>query len=343
MEIREIVDEMMEEIVVAPELKERILDKTVRAGWVKKGFFHRAGGIRRSMVLAAAAILFLMAAVTVTAVAVKSWNRNAVKNFPATAEQQEELLEEGYADNLSEREAGDEEILSATDNGITVSVKQTVSDGYCLYIYLEVEAEDNLELPVAMDIITFGESDMGTGFPWTDGSGGSHGIKDDPRKCGYGWYCIGNEQVDVNGRMIGCHLKDIEISEAETGKLYVVEGEWNLQWSGSNSIGEKVIEVNQTLQEEKGETRLKKLYISPLSYKLTYEMDEGLAADWNHEWKTVMFHMKDGTVFDPSNEMRDPYRTKKQQIEFFGRVLDMEEIDSIVIGEGEAAVEVMME
>ncbi|MGN0153451.1 MAG: DUF4179 domain-containing protein [Lachnospiraceae bacterium] len=107
----------------------------------------------RKQIAAVLVICLLCAGATVTAAGLKKWNPYAAQEWRAGEVVQDEMMAEQTA-VVPE--------ISVTDNGVTVSVEQVVTDGLSEYVLFKVEAPENMELTEKFDFEQW--------VIWTDGS-----------------------------------------------------------------------------------------------------------------------------------------------------------------------------
>lgn len=335
MSVKNKIDEMMESIVVEEELKERIMDQTVRKG---KHRFH-LWNVRQS-VAAALALLLVLGSVTAVAAGVTGhWNANVAEEFEADKEVQDKLLKQEFARDLTtDRQKG--EILQVKDNGVTVTVKQTLTDKYGMYIFLEVETDKKSGIKLDTDRFSFGP-DLNRqikGVEYTSYNAGFMNLKKkSPYRMGYEIYMVNDngKECDMRGKEISVHLKDLlQSNDAHAGKEKVIlKGEWNLKWKVKSNNKTIQIPVNQTVKKGKNTFDVKTVELSPLSGRVIYNRD---GRDEKEDYLAVTYVMKDGTKYnDPENE--DSWIdgagsiTEEGQLFGFSKVLDIDNLKSIMI------------
>lgn len=335
MSVRNKMDEMMEPVVVEEELKERIMDRTVRKG--RCGF--RIRSVRQGV---AAALVFLLVLGSVTAVAAGvtgHWNTNVAEEFSADKELQDKLLKQEYARDLTtDRQPG--EILQATDNGVTVTVKQTLTDKYGMYIFLEVEIDKKKGIRLDTERLNIGPDLMHKikGVKYTNYNSGFVNLKNNsPYKKGYELLMVNDngKECDMRGKEVSLHLKNLlKSDDTHAGKEKVIlKGEWNLKWKVKSNNKTIRIPVNRTVKKGKNTFDVKDIELSPLSGKVTYKRS---GKDERAEYLGITYVMKDGTKYnDPEDD--DSWIdgagsvTNEGQTFGFGTVLDIENLKSIII------------
>lgn len=334
MSVKNKMDEMMEQIVVEGELKERIMNHTVRK---EEHRFH-TWGIRRGMA-AALALLVVLGSVTAVAAGVTShWNDHVADEFSVDRAVQDKMLAQEYARDLTTGQQPGE-ILQATDNGVTVTVKQTLTDKYGMYIFLEIEVDKKKGIRLDTESISIGPdlARMIRGVEYTNYNAGFVNLKEDsPYKKGYEFRMVkdNGEECDMRGKEISLHLKNILKGDTHAGKEKVIlKGEWNLKWKVKSNNKTIQVPVNQTVKKGENTFDVKTVEISPLSSRVSYRRS---GQDESADNLGVTYVMKDGTKYnDPKEEDswidEEGSVTDQGEIFAFGKVLDIENLKSIII------------
>lgn len=226
--------------------------------------------IRRQFV-AALAICLLGIGTTVSAVGLKKWHEYAAQEFHADVEQQDKLVTDGLALNPA---------ISVTDNGVTVSVEQVVTDGYSEYILLKVVAPEDVALPLEFGFASefaYGEnSELSFEEPairrcsgqvlsnWNEKTGQLEQINDDSNVVYYAYEIYSTEKNILQGKEITICLNDIVEYLPKAKSQVVLEGKWD-------------ITIPKEVQEQAQQ--------GTMTYKLVAEKEE----DMNHvsSWENV--------------------------------------------------------
>ena len=87
--------------------------------------------------LIAAAVICTVMAVTVAAKEFFKWNDYLVKRLDPSEEQQETLQESTYIQNIDQ---------SVTQNGVTVTLTDSIQDQGILYAFFEVKTDDSISM-----------------------------------------------------------------------------------------------------------------------------------------------------------------------------------------------------
>lgn len=356
MNLKKDIDKVMDSVDVTVDecMKNKILERTTRAG--KRKVFY---GKTRIVVVAAALVLCIS---TVTAGAGRIsalWNEAVAKISKTNVKTQEKMVQKGYADvrgteqsDVKETEQSADDVISARNNGISVSLKQTLADRYGIRIYLDVKSTNGLKLTGNR---LFEDNDIyfdGKKIGINEGAG----FVEDQYKISdyehiYELYSIYNKATDIEGKEIGIHLGNLIGGEKKLDDDVLVSGNWDLHWVAKSSTESKKIPLSGSYQL-KGtvagktrytECRLKTFEISPLSFRLTYECE-----DWNHISKELEYSaiplkvvMKDGTVYarGTKDKVDEDHvlggagsNTDTEELSFFDEyVLDIDNIDYVEI------------
>lgn len=249
----------------------------------------QTGRIRRypqkKVVLIAAAV-FVMSAVTVAANAYREWSRSLEKELAVTEEQKQKLETDGVADMPNQ---------SVTNEGVTVTLQQSIVDSYNGYLSFKVEGFEfpEGEMPgveftnVLIDEqIIFLEStfyngiitDMDGRAVYDDGTpleadeneiAAFHYVQED-----------GSLELRVNLQMDGSGqnlvdkpihvmLKNLGIYEEEGGFETMIEGSWSFDWTLNGSD----VSTKYELEKNLGDTgvTVTSVEISPITLKVMYD------------------------------------------------------------------------
>lgn len=262
-------------------------DKQRKTDFVS-GSRKQTGRIRRysqkKLVLVAAAV-FAMSAVTVAANAYREWSRSLEKELAVTEEQKLKLETDGVADMPNQ---------SVTNEGVTVTLQQSIVDSYNGYLSFKVEGFEFPEgaLPgveftnVLIDEqIIFLESTFYNGIvTGTDGMAVyDDGTPLESDENGYAAFHYvqddGSLELRVNlqmdgsgqnlvGKPIHVLLKNLGVYE-EDGFETMVEGSWSFDWTLSGSDVTTKYELDERLVDT-GVT-VTSVEISPITLKVMYD------------------------------------------------------------------------
>lgn len=266
--------------------------------------------IRMGRVLSIAAVVALILALGVTAYAIYThWSRGMAQQFPATDAEKELAEQSGLSDTS--------QTVSATANGVTISVEQTVIDRDTAHIALRIEGFTLPEGQVpdiggwslsfdgehapnmtggfveerdANDKLIFTAPDGSMEFDFTAKAGGK-------------WESFAEKEIRVVIDSLGTGDK------AQYQAL--VEGPWELVWTPSSNGELLTVQPDAAL----GDTGIKLISaeISPISAKVTLQLPElweGYETLEEFDWQLVGVRLKDGTtltnIFGPPTQVGYP-------------------------------------
>ncbi len=326
MNFRNDVNKIMKNVQVDEKMTNEILNQTTRRNKA------HAFGKKRVAVVAMAAVLCI-GSVAVAANEVTGFWNNIVDRFMQVEEQEKtELIEKGYVDT------GDEKNVSATAEGITVSLLQTVADKKGMYIYLNVKSDKiKLEENMFFNICYVSLEGKGRIEKRVDGINlisENEGVVEL-----YAGADIDDFGLDIEGKKIEVILSDLQNISMQNDEIdyrTVTNSKWELRWIGKNSGDSKVIPLNNSIVQDNVTIKLKKMEITPLSVKIEYntsKWDPMEGPDWLDIPFTIV--MKDGSIFelpeDGSGEKGAEQGGSCEVIDF-AKVLNIYSIDHVIVG-----------
>lgn len=347
MELKEKIDEVLEHVKVGKELEDCIMKKTVRK---ESGHFRTHMPKKRLAISMCMVILLTSSVFVVAAKFPYVWNETVAKLFQADNNQQNKLVEQGYAnvllkdpvENTTAKENADSknDLLIAESNGVTVTATQTLADKYGIYVYLNVKANNGVKLNTdqVFDIwdITVDDKEgffnnMTAGFVPDEES-----ISDSER--GYEIWLANTTGEPMTGKTLNIHLENLLQADKKQGDHVLVEGIWDFKWDITNSTVSKVVELNDTVVIDDVELSLDNIELSPLSYYINYTSSgEGTTSE-NFSGVQVSFIMKDGKVYNGENAKDEDLITggpgmigADRTLRIFDKVLDLDELAAIKI------------
>jgi len=267
--------------------KARMLD-AVMEGRKKGATVKMKRKVRWKTALVAAAALFALTATTVFAVDL-GWHEKFMEYF-GIGEGQEALLD-GAVDTPG---------LSVTENGVTFTVWQTITDSHGVYVFLDVTLPDDVTVPEVTDR-SFLPSDLGFGTHRIQVDTAGDDIFDQG-----GWEFLsfeGNtftvmlsslrDEAISDGR-ISLHFEDIgyydwdkvnaEMDAAELDEnghmppiflemTIVIEGTWDLSWDYTYGDTSKIMLPDETVENAGVEGVIAKIAASPISISVDALLD----------------------------------------------------------------------
>lgn len=295
---------------------------------------------RRVIAFALAAALILSLGIAAYAV-YAHWSRGMEQKLPATDAEKQRAEESGLSDTL--------QTVSATANGVTISVEQTVIDGDSAEIALRIEGW-KLDRAQELNAAIWG------GFPTFDGesapaSGGSfveeHGADDRAHIiAGDGsieynfWARAGDKLGTLSGKEISIAIESLGVSGKGGPYQPLVKGPWVLTWTPRSSSDHLAVRPDAPI----GGTGLRLLSaeISPVSAKVSLKLDKlwvGYETLEDFDWQLVGVRLKDGTaltgIFGPPTEVgyTDIDELILELDYSSNRILEPSEVDALIFAE----------
>lgn len=252
--------------------------------------------VRMSRLLAIAAAVVMILALGVTAYAIYThWSRGMEQRLPATDAEKEMAEQSGLSDTS--------QTVSATANGVTISVDQTVIDKDTARIALRIEG---FTLPEGQypDIggwsLTFdGERapNMTGGFVEERDANGKLIFTAPDGSMEYDFTAkAGDKFESFEGKEIRVLIDSL--GTGDKGQYHaLVEGPWELVWTPSSNSELLTVQADAAL----GDTGIKLISaeVGPISAKVTMQLPElweGYKTLEPHDLQLVGVRLKDGTV-----------------------------------------------
>lgn len=283
------------------------IEKTGRAlGYQRERLRTSGVPVRMGRLLPIAAVVALILALGVTAYAIYiHWSRGMEQRLPATDAEKEMAEQSGLSDTS--------QTVSATANGVTISVEQTVIDRDTAHISLRI---DGFTLPEGQ------YPDIGMGWSLTfDGErapnmSGSFVDERDSNgnliftapdgsmefdfiaKAGGKWESFAGKEIRVVIDSLGT---------GDKGQYQALaEGPWELVWTPGSNVESRIVLPDAALDDTG--IKLVKAEISPISVKVTLQLPElweGYKTLEPFDWHLFGVRMKDGTeyqtIFGPAS------------------------------------------
>lgn len=308
---------------------------------------------------AAAAVMgiMLIGTVTVGAAGFFLWHPDVAERFDANEAQQQELEAQKVTVPVD---------ASCTNQGVTVSLEQSLMTEKYMYIYFKITAPKDMKLS---QNTFFQNSSLLLNGKDAEASycGGVPDFSEDGTDNVTYWeyFVEWTDKNDLSGQEMTARFENlIESDMAKDQDTTLVEGTWDVTWNLEYSPSEQTFVLNQPIEGE--DITVKEVTISPISIEVVYdwarkEIEETII-DENGEEEicsefadpvvfAAQYRMKDGTVQDIScggmgsggyvSEEDDTYVTS------FGcdKVYTVEDIESIIFmnAETEATYEMKLQ
>ena len=181
--------------------------------------------------LIAAAVICTGMAVTVAAKEFFKWNDYLVKRLDPSEEQQETLQESTYIQNIDQ---------SVTQNGVTVTLTDSIQDQGFLYAFFEVKTDQNSAHLKHFNACISYDSD----------------------------YDLSNKTVEIT-------LKNLT-EEGDYDTTVITDGTWDFKWTLGAVKPPTTLEVNRKCDFGGYEITVKKMEVTPLLWSLYLDYDEAM-------------------------------------------------------------------
>lgn len=274
---------------------------------------------KRTMGIAAAVACVVLICMPVMAKElIKIWDHTVASIFGADSKIQQEYqntnLTQVFETSETENMESEEEDLSETkavtvadNNGVMVSLTQTIADDYSMYIYLEVKTDGTISLTDnnLFEYVTL----YVDGKPWAgyDNMGGGfvedeYAVSEYERGFELRYLNSASDGINLGGHDVRLELSNLQADAGKLDMYTIAEGSWQLQWKveGQYSGEVKTLDLENTvITVGEGTYTLKDIDISPISYYMHYEnhgVDSFETGPLN-----IAFIMKDGTIYDDEN------------------------------------------
>ena len=276
------------------------IEKTGRALGYQRAQ-HRTSHVpvRMGRLLPIAAVVALLLALGAVAYAIYThWSRGMEQRFPAT-DVEKELAEQSGLSDASQT-------VSATANGVTISVEQTIIDGDTAVIALKIDGwqldrEQELEAAISGWTPTFdGETAPASGADFVEERDENDhiSIKAADGSMEYDiWARAGDKLGTLSGKEIRITIESLGVGGLKSEYQPLVEGPWELVWTPSSNSDLLIAQPDVAL----GDTGIKLISaeVGPVSAKVTMQLPElweGYETLEHHDLQLVGVRLTDGTV-----------------------------------------------
>lgn len=296
---------------------------------------------KKKVAIILAAATLSLATVSVAAGVYIRWSEGLKEKLQLTKAQEEELEETGAAESTG---------ASCTNQGITVTALQSITDQNFSHLAFSVEgysAEtkeqpafeqvivkvDGKEVNVSGSFQNFAEEDASV-YQKADGT------------MEYLLQIDANEENGLAGKKIQVILENLGTVNKKAEFVSGVEGIWMLDWELAGTEKEEGLAVNQTIGDT--DTVVKSIEVTPLSLTIHYDMprkkvtkqsygDDGVTTWETYEepWFLYGFRMKDGTVrqmvFQSQEQGYDDETTEAYTVKYAtDQIVEVEQINSLL-------------
>ena len=325
-----------------PEQKSDIARRALQAAQGQQS--HTRRPIRRTALIAAAAVLVLAVGTAGATGILKSAGEAFAPIFGASAAQTEIIDKIGYPVGASD-----------TDNGVTVTADAVMGDAYNAVIVYTISRDDGTRL-LPEDIT--GEMLLVHGNG-TDLSilGGSHGssyfVVEDPAASSIQMVETISSDVPINDCTATAEFDNICRWDEESGEsVPVLEGHWKFRFDVQYEDASRTLGSGESFTQDGMTFTIDSITLSPVAYKVDYTVDsevvwsnsgsgrqseeDRLTTQRYFENVEILLTLTDGTVIDLSNAGGsigpEDGVTVCSKGEVFSEVLPMEDMASISVG-----------
>ena len=229
--------------------------------------------------LIAAAVICTGMAVTVAAKEFFKWNDYLVKRLDPSEEQQETLQESTYIQNIDQ---------SVTQNGVTVTLTDSVQDQGFLYAFFEVKTDDNISMTdnTSFEEMTHFKIDGKEVYADDDNRFGSlsTGVSQDnllnyDQDSAHSKYFTAgisyDSDYDLSNKTVEITLKNLT-EEGDYDKTVNTDGTCDFKWTLGAVKPPTTLEVNRKCDFGGYEITVKKMEVTPLLWSLYLDYDEAM-------------------------------------------------------------------
>ena len=235
----------------------------------------------RVRVLITAAVLCAGMVVTVAANEFFKWNDHLVKRLEPSEEQQETLQETNYIQNINQSE---------TQNGVTVTLTDSIQDQGFLFAFFKVETDDSITMDDNTSFAevshfridgteVYGDDEDRLGSLST-GVEQDTLLKEDQNSAHLKYFNVFlsyDSDYDLSNRTVEISLKNLtDEGNYEEDENVLTEGSWNFKWTLGTVKSPASLEVNQKCDFGGYEITVKKMEVSPLLWSLYLDYNEAM-------------------------------------------------------------------
>ena len=229
--------------------------------------------------LIAAAVICTGMGVTVAAKEFFKWNDHLLKRLEPSEEQQETMQESNYIQNIDQ---------SVTQNGVTVTLTDSIQDQGFLYAFFEVKTEDSISMTdhTSFEEMTHFKIDGKEVYAVDDNRFGSFNtgvgqdvlLKTDQNSAHLKYFnaCISYDgDYDLSNKTVEITLKNLT-EEGDYDTTVITDGTWDFKWTLGAVKPPTTLEVNRKCDFGGYEITVKKMEVTPLLWSLYLDYDEAM-------------------------------------------------------------------
>ncbi|MDF2989190.1 MAG: hypothetical protein K0R50_4700 [Eubacterium sp.] len=291
------------------------------------------------------AAVLTLGSITVMAAGYFQWNEKLAEIFGADKSQQNILIEKGVTEQAKS---------SVSNNGLTISLVQTLQDKNYFYALLEVIAPKDIKL-TDTNLFEEWQFDVSGQKDYSYSTG--HGFMDviqEPEITNKRLYEIWiKKSIDFNEKDFTLHFKNLQADAGKLDMYTILEGAWTLSWKMSYKDSTEYFDINKKYNLSGYDVLVKRLEITPLSMTIYFDgkdiksMEKAEKVDLEKlEFLKPLFFTgvkyKDGTVVSVSggpgeegfNNAAGEYKLSTS----FHKVIDLEKLKGLMFGEANSEI-----
>ena len=229
--------------------------------------------------LIVAAVICAGMGVTVAAKEFFKWNDHLLKRLEPSEKQQETMQESTYIQNIDQ---------SVTQNGVTVTLTDSVQDQGFLYAFFEVKTEDSISMTdhTSFEEMTHFKIDGKEVYADDDNRFGSlsTGVSQDnllnyDQDSAHSKYFTAgisyDSDYDLSNKTVEITLKNLT-EEGDYDKTVIADGTWDFTWTLGTVKPPTSLEVNRKCDFGGYEITVKKMEVTPLLWSLYLDYDDAM-------------------------------------------------------------------
>lgn len=230
---------------------------------------------------------------------------------------------------------------AATVDGMTLSLKQVLTDGFMLYLNVDVEAPEDMEIDgeclfQSTKLLVDGRPLMSTGSMAMSGGFVEDAYAAAKNHRAYEIVYNTDDGIDLDGKHLTLQFTDFQMDKGNLDMETAIKGSWALNWDMSAAYHGKTVSISLTGGTCGEYAKLKSIDITPLSYTLHYDY-AGNSMQLFDDSLWVEFVMKDGTIVNEYNNQNSVITgngglcNMSFSRECFKKLLDVDEIAGVRI------------
>lgn len=301
---------------------------------------------RRGFAVIVLAAVLTFGSITALAAGYFQWNQKLAEIFGADKIQQNNLIEKGVTEQAKS---------SVTDNGLTISLVQTLQDKSYFYALLEVVAPKDIKL-TDTNLFEEWQFDVSGQKDYSYSTG--HGFMDviqEPEITNKRYYEIWiKKSMDFNEKNFTLHFKNLQADAGKLDMYTILKGDWTLTWKMSYKDSAKSFDINKKYILSGYDVLVKRVEITPLSMTIYFdgediksmEKAEKVDLDKLESLKPIFFKgvkYKDGTIVSisggPGGEGFNNATGEYKLSTSFNKVIDTEKLKGVLFGADNSEIE----